>query len=185
MTGCGSTTATCNATDLIVPVPLLLETPASPAMVSNSIHMMPASIKLSHLTLLITGMAIILFSTAGIAHMMGWNANVTDDAAGILPPQQAVPAKSAKAYARRRCPECGVIVSMQKIQDRDDAPVIQTAGGARAGNPDEVSGKLSSRYAITIRMSDGSIRVIENANPPQWRTGERLIVIGAGKSVSP
>lgn len=153
-------------------------------MVSNSIHMTPASSKLPYLTLLITGMAIILFSTAGVAHMMGWGANVTEDADGILVPQQAVAAKSTGVYASRRCPECGVVVSMQRIQGRDET-ALRTTGDARAGNPEGTPGKMSGRYAITIRMSDGSIRVIDDANPPQWRTGERLIVIGGGKPAYP
>lgn len=153
-------------------------------MVSNSIHMAPATHKLPYLGLLIAGVAIILFSTAGVAHMMGWGATVTEDADGILAPQQAVATKSTEVYARRRCPECGVIVSMQRIQDRDEA-ALQTTGDPRAGNPDGTHGKVSGRYAITIRMSDGSIRVIDYTNPPQWRTGERLIVIGGGQPAYP
>jgi len=145
--------------------------------------MSPASSKLPYLTLLIAGMAIILFSTAGVAHMMGWGANVTEDADGILDPQQAIAAKSTEVYTRRKCPECGVIVSMQKMQSHDEA--LRTTGDARAGNPEATPGKMSGRYAITIRMSDGSIRVIDDTNPPQWRTGERLIVIGGGKSAYP
>jgi outer membrane lipoprotein SlyB len=33
-------------------------------------------------------------------------------------------------------------------------------------------------YEIIVRMADGSSRVIDDANPARWRTGERLIVIG-------
>ena len=89
---------------------------------------------------LITGIAIVLFSTAGIARMLGWGMNsmgVSDDI--------EVSAASDDG-ARPRCPECGMIVS--------------------TGNNE-----------VVVRMADGSSRVIEDANPARWRTGERLIVI--------
>ncbi|OGA22276.1 MAG: hypothetical protein A3I02_04475 [Betaproteobacteria bacterium RIFCSPLOWO2_02_FULL_67_26] len=99
------------------------------------------------LPLLISGIAVILFSTAGFARMMGWGLTSTGDSGDILALAQAAPAPTAsEARARPKCPECGVIVS--------------TRG-----------------YEITIRMADGSSRVINEAYPARWRTGERLIVI--------
>ena len=103
--------------------------------------------KSSYLPLLITGIAVILFSTAGFARMMGWGLNSTGDSADI-----EVSAKS-DGGAKPRCPECGVIVSTRN-------------------------------HEITVRMADGSSRVIEDANPARWRAGERLMVI-AGTDPSP
>lgn len=98
--------------------------------------------------LLITGIAVILFSSAGIARMMGWGAGSTGDTDDALVSDQTVPVTAtSEARARPRCPECGVIVSL-------------------------------SSHEITVRMADGSSRVIEDANAAEWRTGERLIVIG-------
>lgn len=37
----------------------------------------------SYLPLLITSIAVMLFSTAGLARMMGWGPNSTDDSGGI------------------------------------------------------------------------------------------------------
>jgi len=36
-----------------------------------------------------------------------------------------------------------------------------------------------------VRIADGSRRVINDANPASWRTGERLVVIGGGEAVEP
>jgi outer membrane lipoprotein SlyB len=41
------------------------------------------------------------------------------------------------------------------------------------GNP----ARSASHYEITIRLRDGSKRVIVDANPAVWRVGERVSVI--------
>ena len=107
--------------------------------------------------MLITGIAVILFSTAGIARMMGWGANSTADSGDILERDQSATAlATGKARARSRCPECGVIVSVREIERHDDD---------------------TGSYEFTVRMADGSKRVIDDVNPARWRPGERLIVI--------
>ena len=79
--------------------------------------------KSRYLPLLITAIAVILFSTAGIARMMGWGPNSTDESGDILA-LDVLPVASAKpvavtaqmvpgqvagdARAKGRCPECGV-----------------------------------------------------------------------------
>ena len=92
------------------------------------------------LPLLITVIAIVLFSTAAIARMLGWGMDSTGVSDDI-----EVSATSDDS-AGPRCPECGMIVSTRNNE-------------------------------ITVRMADGSSRVIEDANPARWRAGERLIVI--------
>jgi outer membrane lipoprotein SlyB len=134
----------------------------------------------SYLPLLITGIAVVLFSTAGIARMMGWGPNSTDDSGDILALDEtaAVPTTS-EARAKPRCPECGVIVSIREIKrhDENSAP----AGGVTAGDRDEMRVKSTRTYEFIVRMADGSRRVINDANPESWRTGERLMVIGGLK----
>ena len=138
--------------------------------------------KSSYLPLLITGIAVILFSTAGIARMMGWGPNSTGDSGDILTLDQAasVPARS-EARAKPRCPECGVIVSMREIQRHDEDSGPGAAGGVTAGNRDATRVKSTRSYEIIVRMADGSRRVIHDAKPASWRTGESLIVIGGVK----
>ena len=122
---------------------------------------------------LITGIAIVLFSTAGIARIMGWGANPTDASGDGLAPDQ-MPAVETMSEARvfARCAECGVIVSMRKIERHKEDP-----GPGADGDRDESRLKASRNYEFTVRMDDGSSRVIEAAYAAAWRRGERLIVI--------
>jgi len=122
---------------------------------------------------LITGIAIVLFSTAGIARIMGWGANSTDASGDGLAPDQ-MPAVETMSEARvfARCAECGVIVSMRKIERHKEDP-----GPGADGDRDESRLKASRNYEFTVRMDDGSSRVIEAAYAAAWRRGERLIVI--------
>ena len=122
---------------------------------------------------LITGIAIVLFSTAGIARIMGWGANPTDAPGDGLAPDQ-MPAVETMSAARvfARCAECGVIVSMRKIERHKEDP-----GPGADGDRDESRLKASRNYEFTVRMDDGSSRVIEAAYAAAWRRGERLIVI--------
>ena len=127
---------------------------------------------------LITGIAIVLFSTAGIARIMGWGANPTDASGDGLAPDQ-MPAVETMSEARvfARCAECGVIVSMRKIERHKEDPGPGAAGSGAAGNRDESRLTAARNYEFTVRMADGSSRVIEAANAAAWRRGERLIVI--------
>lgn len=127
---------------------------------------------------LITGIAIILFSTAGIARIMGWGANSTDASRdGLAPDQMPAVETMREARVHARCAECGVIVSMRKIERRKEDSGPGAAGGGTAGNRDESRLKAARNHEITVRMADGSSRVIEAANAAAWRRGERLIVI--------
>ena len=122
---------------------------------------------------LITGIAIVLFSTAGIARIMGWGANSTDASGdGLAPDQMPAVETMREARVHARCAECGVIVSMRKIERHKEDP-----GPGAAGDRDESRLKASRNYEFTVRMDDGSSRVIEAAYAAAWRRGERLIVI--------
>jgi hypothetical protein len=138
--------------------------------------------KSPYLPLLITSIAVMLFSTAGLARMMGWGPNSTEDSGGIPAlDQAALVSTTSEARARPRCPECGVIVSIREIERRDEDSGSGAAGGVTAGNRNESEVKSPKRYEITVRMADGSSRVIAEANPARWRRGERLIVIDGAK----
>jgi hypothetical protein len=99
--------------------------------------------------LLMAGIAVVLFSSAGFARMMGWGP-------GAMP---VLDAPAGKARAGPRCPECGMIVSVRELERRDEA--------------------LPASYEFVARMADGSSRVMVHASPLHWRNGERLIVIDA------
>lgn len=114
------------------------------------------------------------------------------------------PAASSPAVARR-CSECGVIESVHETassgegsglgaaggavvggllghqvgggRGQDIATVVGAVGGAVAGNEVEKRVKSTKGYEITVRLEDGSTRVIREANPPSWRAGDRVIVV--------
>ena len=50
-------------------------------------------------------------------------------------------------------------------------------GGVVAGNEIEKRVKSGKSYEITVRLEDGSSRVIHEASAPTWRTGDRVKVI--------
>jgi len=134
--------------------------------------------KSAYLPVLVTGIAIILFSTAGIARMMGWGSTSTDESGDVpaLNQRASVPTTS-EARARPRCRECGVIVSMREIASHDEDSGPGAAGEVTAGDRDETRSKSARSHEIVVRMADGSSRVIDDANPASWRAGERVIVI--------
>lgn len=113
--------------------------------------------------------------------------------------------------AHRRCADCGVIESTRQIESRgqgsglgaigggllggvlgnqvgggrgqDLATVAGAVGGVVAGNEIEKRMKATTGYDITIRLHDGSRRVIREINPPMWRNGDYVkIVDGAIRS---
>jgi hypothetical protein len=134
--------------------------------------------KSSYLPLLITSIAAILFSSAGVARMMGWGPNWTGESGGNrVPAQTASVPTTGEARIKPRCPECGVIVSMREIERYDDDSGPGAADGVTASSRDETRMKSTKRYEIIVRMADGSTRVIDEAYPARWRRGQRLIVI--------
>ncbi len=107
--------------------------------------------------------------------------------------------------ARVKCAECGVIESTREVNRGGEgsglgavggavvggllgnqigggrgnqvATVAGAVGGAVAGNQIEKSVKSAKSYEITVRFDDGSSRVINEANPPAWRTGDHVKVV--------
>ena len=73
----------------------------------------------------------------------------------------SAPATTADPVVRARgCPHCGRIESKRKLP------------------PDTTDPRALAVYEYTVRMTDGSSSVFEQALPATWRVGERLTVIG-------
>ena len=111
----------------------------------------------------------------------------------------------AQVADRWRCAECGVVQSVHEISTKgtgsglgavggavvggvlghqvgggrgqDIATVVGAVGGAVAGNEVEKRAKSGKSYEITVRLEDGSSRVIQEANATTWRAGDRVKVI--------
>ena len=184
-----------------------------------------------HPLIWVAAFAIILFSAAGIAALMGWMpSSMGYPAAGseratrdlTRDPLPAMPVKpaAAKAPAQSRatpapvagataapvkCADCGVIESTREVdvagvgsglgavggavvggvlgsqvgngRGRDVATVVGAVGGVVAGNEIEKRARASRRYEVTVRLDDGSSRVVQEANPPTWRAGDHVRVV--------
>jgi hypothetical protein len=89
----------------------------------------------------------------------------------------AVAAGAASAAGSLRCPECGVIESVQEIGAFDEAIAANAPGRNSAGSPGGFEADLLRSYEITIRLRDGSMRVIRDPNPANWRHGEPVTII--------
>src|SRR5690242_12167153 len=120
-------------------------------------------------------------------------------------PAQVSSQVAGKTPAKVRCAECGVIESVREIETKgegtglgavggavvggvlghqvgggrgqDVATVVGVVGGAVAGNEVEKRVKSGKSYEITVRLEDGSSRVIHEASAPSWRAGDRVKVI--------
>jgi hypothetical protein len=108
--------------------------------------------------MLIAAIAVIVFSIAGIAAMMGWIPGALSSGAEpakarpAAAPQQAAPRIPANAAA---CRDCGVVESLRAMEK-------------------------SVRYEIRVRMSDGSLRTHYEATRPALRVGQKVRVTERG-----
>jgi hypothetical protein len=133
-------------------------------------------------------MAAILAGATGIATAMIWlgaSSSVSNpvpalDSLTAVEAAHNVPELAADGIrARPKCPGCGVIVSMREVDLQDEAPSQAAAGGVSADNSKESQLTPARNHEITIRMADGSSRVINHASPASWRPGERVVIIGS------
>ena len=190
--------------------------------------------KSPHLLMWIAAIAVILFSVAGIAAIMGWiptsmgrvsdnpeitkpgklSTNTTQPATAktpvttaktpVQPASPAVVASNVPSAAR--CAECGVIESTREVTTKGEGSglgavggavvggllgnqigsgrgntavaAIGAVGGAVAGNEIEKRVKAGKSYEVTVRLDDGSSRVISQSTAPAWRSGDHVKVVG-------
>lgn len=57
------------------------------------------------------------------------------------------------------------------------ATVVGAVGGAVAGNEVEKRVKSTKSYDTTVRLDDGSTRVISETSAPPWRSGDHVKII--------
>ena len=60
---------------------------------------------------------------------------------------------------------------------KDLMTVVGAIGGAVAGNQIEGQVKATHSYETTVRLDDGSTRVISDAAQPGWRTGDHVKIV--------
>ena len=127
-------------------------------METNVSRVEPQSGKFPQAVIWIAGIALTLFCAVGIAAVMGWIPSSLSGPSGRE--SVAQPPASAPVAAVATCAECGVIESVRVA---------------------DAQAKVSTtNYRITVRLNDGSSRVISEAGLPRWRSGDKVkIVSGA------
>jgi|GEM_PF-283274 len=128
----------------------------------------------------------------------GREAGRTAQAAAPAPRE---PVRTAAAV----CADCGTVQSMRALQvegqgtglgavgggvvggvvgnqigggsGRAAFTVLGAIGGALAGNEIEKRARTSTRYELTVRMDDGSVRTFHSATPYPWRAGDPVRVV--------
>jgi len=131
-----------------------------------------------HLPLLVGGIAAILVSGIAIGSLAISAQGFNGIPAPADPPEAAAAPAIATLGARAdRCGECGVIVSTRAIEAPDENTGVNASGRIAAGNRGEIKAKPVRNYEITVRLRDGSMRVVTDANPARWRHGEKVIII--------
>jgi outer membrane lipoprotein SlyB len=123
-------------------------------------------------------------------------------AVGVVP----APAAPLHVASNTACAECGVIESVHEVdvkgrggsgvgvvggavvggllgnqvgagRGKDLMTVVGAVGGAVAGNEVEKRVKTTKSYSVTVRMSDGSSRVISEAGLPSWHAGDKVRLV--------
>ena len=127
-----------------------------------------------HLPLLSGSMAALLLSGIAIASL-AISAQGFDGVFVPAKPPEAVAASAGAAPGANRCAECGVIESTREIEGPDAMIRVHTSGQTIVGG--EIAGRPARNWEITIRLQDGSMRVITDASPAMWKSGERVKII--------
>jgi outer membrane lipoprotein SlyB len=131
-----------------------------------------------HLPLLVGGVAAILAGGIAIASLaisaQGFGGIPARDEAPAADSAPATAAPGARAYT---CTECGVIESTREIGISDEETRVNALGRIAARNWGAFAPRPDRGYEITIRLRDGSMRVVTDAHPARWRHGERVRII--------
>ena len=144
--------------------------------------------------------AVIIASAVAVAaiggYLPGSKAGTSDSAAKVSQSAKAKPATRIAAA----CTECGVVVSVNEVNvlgkgtgvgavaggvagavigheigdgSRAGTAVGAVVGGV-AGHQIERSARSAKRYDISVRMPDGSVKVVSTDTPPAWRAGDKV-----------
>lgn len=98
--------------------------------------------KSMHPLAMAAGIAVILFSTVGVAAMMGWipvswGSASDGDVIGKNPANKTATSSPARvtqnSAANTKCVECGVVESVRQVEQRGEGTGLGAAGGAVVG----------------------------------------------------
>ena len=81
---------------------------------------------------------------------------------------------SHRLHQTPRCKSCGTIVSRREVDYGGNG-----LGDVAAGADGQI--QLATFYQFTLRLPDGSLRLITSTNADAWREGEKVSVIEGAK----
>jgi hypothetical protein len=116
----------------------------------------------------------------------------SEDGPAIYPLPLAAARDTINRRNRARCPACGVVESMRKIerpgevrgQYTAEIKVARGVTGGASGSAIAANAKTGKGYEITVRFRDGSTTVLNEASPRTWPLGSRVMVIGRSNASS-
>lgn len=109
-----------------------------------------------------------------------------------LQPRIAEALDTINRRSRVRCPACGVVESMRKIEPPDnvggqytgDTKGARGVAGGASGVAIAANDRTGKGYEITVRFRDGSTTVLNEASPRTWPLGSKVMVIGRSNASS-
>jgi len=131
-----------------------------------------------HRTLLIGGISAIVVGGIAIGSLAISAQGVDGILAPAALPEAAAPtAIAAPAVPTFPCAECGMIESTREIEVAGEKLDVCAPGRSVAAKRSKIEAKRIRNYEVTIRLQDGSKRVITDAAPERWRQRERVTII--------
>jgi hypothetical protein len=149
-----------------------------------------------HLRLVIMGIPAIFIGTSGFATMKAWMPTATHAARGAAsveklkaptatsvavaaptPPVRAERRQRAR-HVRAKCAECGTVDSTRQIEKVSTETDTGIVGWATWRGRSETAEQSAKSYEVTIRMNDGSSRVLTDTSAANWQPGKRVVLIG-------
>jgi hypothetical protein len=125
-------------------------------------------IRVKHLALsagMVGGGAGIAFLLAAIFALAAWLPGLAAVSPAPTPVSADAAQEDAEPPAAAACVQCAVVISSREIAPADATDMRGAPAGVK-------------RHELTVRMRDGSTRILAQAGPAVWRTRERMILIG-------
>src|SRR5438874_10016550 len=160
--------------------------------------------KTLHPLLWIAGIALIMFCGLGVAAMMGWIGGSTAKTAEPSPISKLDKAR-APHTAAKLCLECGIVQSVHEVDtkgkgsgagaiggavvggvvghqvgegdNRKIGAVVGAVAGGLLGNEIEKEVRTTKSFEVTVRLDDGSSRVVSEATASPWHVGDKVKII--------
>lgn len=154
--------------------------------------------------MLIAAIAVIIFSIAGTATIMGWLPDARSRAVEDREPAAPVTRAPARKALTAGCADCGIVESIRAVEVKGEgsglgavaggvvggvlgnqigrgngraaATVVGAGAGAYAGHEIEKNVNNTVSYQVRVRMNDGTYRTVNQRAQPAWAVGQKVRV---------